>query len=199
MIYLCDFEDSFTYNIYADFTEMGYKVEVIPLKNVFKFLQDKKLSTAKEVIILGPGPGHPKDYSFLYSSIKNLIGRESLMLFGVCLGHQLIWSALGEQCTHSATPIHGQARQLVLDSLWLEKLELTNPSQKVQFYNSLCIKINNSQLKQYVQKDKWLFFVNNNELYMSYNEGVLTYQFHPESVGTSCQKAFYSPVSSFLL
>lgn len=198
MIYLCDFEDSFTYNIYADLLEIS-DVEVIPFKDVFKFLQAKSQSIQKEIIILGPGPGHPDDYSFISSSIKALLNRDNLLLVGVCLGHQLIWTSMGHECTHSATPIHGQARALDFDKDWQEFLEMEKPIQTVQFYNSLCIKLNNSQLRDYAQNKGWKFFVNNNELFISANKGLLTYQFHPESVGTSCQSGLYSPLRRFLL
>mgnify|MGYP000374120853 CR=1 FL=1 len=50
MIYLCDFEDSFTYNILADLKELNLSVTIIPFKETYQFLQTKITSKEKEVI-----------------------------------------------------------------------------------------------------------------------------------------------------
>ena len=116
MIYLCDFEDSFTYNIYADLKSLGHEVSIVPFNEVYQFLQTKISSQEKEIIILGPGPGHPHEYDFLNSSVKSLIHRENLLLVGICLGHQLIWSSLGFKCVHCKTPLHGQVQEIEFEN-----------------------------------------------------------------------------------
>jgi anthranilate/para-aminobenzoate synthase component II len=197
MIYLCDFDDSFTYNIYSDLIQFNLQVKVINYKDVYQFLQTKINSKEKEIIILGPGPGHPRDYMFLDSSIKNLIGRENLLLVGICLGHQLIWQSMGHHCQHSQNPVHGQVQNLILDSFWQRYLAAPKLVQ-VQRYNSLTVRLNNREESYFIEKKFQLITVNH-ELMCSTFPGVITYQFHPESVGTSCPKSFYSPLLSFLL
>lgn len=188
MIYLCDFEDSFTYNIYADLKEQNLPVTIIPFKEIYQFLQTKITSKTKEIIILGPGPGHPEEYNFIVSTIKSLLVRKNLMLVGICLGHQLIWQARGFACHHSSTPVHGQ----------VQKINLFGKDLKVQRYNSLAIKLNTEQINQLQQEGHNLTLVNS-ELFASEFENVLTYQFHPESVGTTCPNLLYSPINEFLL
>lgn len=197
MIYLCDFDDSFTYNIYADLIEMKKEVEVIPFKEIYLFLQTKLNSNSKDLIILGPGPGHPDEYDYLLSSIKSIIEHESLHLMGICLGHQLIWQAQGFNCTHSSTPVHGQVQTLYLDEFWRNYLAYYSADElEVQRYNSLAIHLDSSVINQ-LSTQGWRLHTSNNELLMSVNdnESVFTYQFHPESVGTSCHKSFYTPIS----
>jgi anthranilate/para-aminobenzoate synthase component II len=188
MIYLCDFDDSFTYNIYADLKTLGHDVTIISFNEVYQFLQTKISSKEKEVIILGPGPGHPEEYNFLNSSIKSLIQRENLLLVGICLGHQLIWQALGNKCVHCKTPLHGQVQEIIFNQ----------KKQLVQRYNSLCIQLDPSEVNQWATKG-WKLSLDRDELMHSSNENVITYQFHPESVGTSCPELFYGPVNKFLL
>lgn len=200
MIYLCDFEDSFTYNIYADLKLLGLKVEVIEYKNIFSFLQDKINSNIdkNEIIILGPGPGHPSNYEFLIPSIQSLFNKSSLLLVGICLGHQLIWQALGYNCTHSSNPVHGQSEVLNPDKYWSIKFG-AKQSIMVQRYNSLCIKLTNAEVSMLVNKEAWHIISTNSEIVCSSRDGIITYQFHPESVGTSCPKCFYGPLQRFLL
>lgn len=188
MIYLCDFEDSFTYNIYADLKTLGHQVKVVAFKEIYQFLQTKINSDEKEVIILGPGPGHPDEYDFINSSLKGLINRKNLLLVGICLGHQLIWKAMGYECIHCATPLHGQ----------VQKLTFKGKEVEVQHYNSLCISLNKKEQSELASQG-WELVLLQNELMSSSKENVLTYQFHPESVGTSCPKMFYSPINKFLL
>ncbi len=132
-IYICDFEDSFTYNLFSDLTlessdreiKTIRKIEVIKFENILNFLQSKINSndSSKEIIIFGPGPGHPDDYEYLTNSIQILSGKKNLLLVGVCLGHQLIWSSLGYKTTHSSRPVHGQTESLILNKFWKDLLE----------------------------------------------------------------------------
>lgn len=188
MIYLCDFEDSFTYNIYADLKESNLPVTVIPFEEVQQFLNIKTNSKTKEIIILGPGPGHPDEYKDIQETLEKLLKRENLLLVGICLGHQLIWQAQGFACHHSATPVHGQ----------VQNIELYDTCIKVQRYNSLSIKLSKNQITD-LKKEGWDLVVTNSELDSSSNNNILSYQFHPESVGTTCKNLLYSPINKFLL
>lgn len=188
MIYLCDFEDSFTYNIYADLKTLGHEVKIIPFAQTYQFLQTKINSKEKEVIILGPGPGHPKEYEFLLPSIKSLINRENLFLMGICLGHQLIWNCMGTKCVHCKTPLHGQ----------VQSISFEGQEELVQRYNSLCIRLNPSEINA-LASEGWELSMYLDELMYARYKNTVTYQFHPESVGTSCPNSFYSSVNKFLL
>jgi len=205
-IYICDFEDSFTYNLFSDLSleakniKSIRSIEVIKYKNILNFLQSKINSTdsSKEVIILGPGPGHPDDYSYLSNSIQLLCGRENLLMMGVCLGHQLIWTSLGYAARHSSRPVHGQTESLNLNEYWKKILNLNSDDTLVQRYNSLSICLNPPDIDD-LTSDGWQLNLNDLELMMAKRGNILTYQFHPESVGTNCRSSFYSPIFNFLL
>ena len=196
MITICDFEDSFTYNLYSDFVE-DYKVSIVQAKDVKSYFKSKLHSTVKEVIVLGPGPGHPSQYKDLHEIIKGLMLNNYIFLFGVCLGHQIIWEALGKSCIHSKEPVHGQSIPLDLTNSNFSKL-LQKSRLSMQRYNSLCISLNNTEYSE-LDKNGWTLLVQNTELLMSYKENLLTYQFHPESIGTSCKNELYIPVKTFLI
>lgn len=196
MITICDFEDSFTYNIFSDLS-VDFETSVLPFNKIKSFLKSKINSTKKEVIILGPGPGHPDEYSFIDFEIKELIKNKNILLVGICLGHQLIWKSLGFKTTNSSNPIHGQVEELCnTHNIFEEKIfkKIFN----VQRYNSLCISLLECQSRE-LEVDGWKLILKNNELYISLKSNILTYQFHPESVGTSCRKQYYVPVHQFLL
>lgn len=196
MISICDFNDSFTYNLFSDFCD-DYPVQIIDFKKVKTFLETKINTDRKEIIILGPGPGHPREYAFLSKTILKLIKNKNILLFGVCLGHQLIWEALGFECTHSKKPTHGQREELFLQSEYMIK-KIHQKQVFVQRYNSLAISLESNQVTKLLASG-WLLELKDNELYIAKKDNILTYQFHPESIGTSCPNGFYSPIKEFLL
>ena len=175
-----DFEDSFTYNLVQELTEVGFSVEIISWQD-FEKLPDEGL------LVLGPGPGHPDDYIRIFDLLKTWINQKR-PLFGVCLGHQLYWRILGEDIIRSKEPLHGQKVKLDLTHEWKEWFQVSKDIV-VQRYNSLAVLdgpgIRNSKLKNFIQND---------EVLISRGEGVITYQFHPESIGTTYRKALLGPV-----
>lgn len=193
-IYICDFNDSFTYNIFSVLRLMdsSVEIEVIPLERALSFLQILSESKEKCGVILGPGPGHPNDYSHLMGTIQKLMDKKSIFLMGICLGHQLIWNCLGGETEHCGAPIHGQTQEYVIPPFLQEKLTLPD-TITVQRYNSLAVKINTEQLRQ-KENQGWKFLVKHDELVMSYLDNILTYQFHPESIGTMSSESFFNPL-----
>lgn len=192
---ICDFEDSFTYNIFSELSQLGLKCEVIKFPHVKETLQKKINQKNKQAIILGPGPGHPREYTFLEDTVLHLIQNPNIMTMGICLGHQLLWFFQGQEVTRSRTPLHGQKEVYDLNKYWASRF---TKQIQVQRYNSLAVKMSNST-KKTAQAQGWNVFVKNHECVMSARENVISYQFHPESVGTSCPQQFFEPLRSFLL
>lgn len=198
-IYICDFNDSFTYNIFSTLKEINptTHIEVVPFKRLLNFFQVMEYEDSKNVIILGPGPGHPQDYKFLYHSLEKILLKNNFFFMGICLGHQIIWDLNGLSTEHCNEPIHGHVVSYNLPKQLSNKLGLeTNIS--VQRYNSLAVKITESEEKQLLG-NRWELFIVDSELIISSGKNIISYQFHPESIGTSCPKAFFSPVFQFLL
>ena len=57
-IYLYDFNDSFTYNIYSEVYHLNKDIKVIKKSDSLSHLESLVNTTEKSLIILGPGPGH---------------------------------------------------------------------------------------------------------------------------------------------
>ena len=169
MIGLVDFDDSFTFNIYSDLVEQGVKVLVIPWKE-FENFQDF------DGLIIGPGPGFVDEYQEFFPKVQNLVEKQ-IPLMGICLGHQLIWRALGCQMERLDSPLHGESLLVELD-FQKKKVEFN-----AQFYNSW--KINPpAGLSSHFQ-------IHKNMCVSSKFQRIHTYQFHPESVGTNCRKLLF--------
>ncbi len=177
-----DFEDSFTFNVVQELTEVGFEVEVI---NWSDFTGEE----SADLLVLGPGPGHPEDYSAIFPFIQSWPERERKML-GVCLGHQILWHLRGKKVVRCQNPIHGQKILLNLDANWKkwlgEKGEIW-----VQRYNSLAVPFENNLPGEN--------FCQDGEVLISRDSQTISYQFHPESLGTNCRSAFFQTVLRDLL
>jgi anthranilate/para-aminobenzoate synthase component II len=104
------------------------------------------------------------------------------------LGHQIYWRLLGEGVVRSKEPLHGQKVSLILNETWQDFFQLPE-ELKVQRYNSLGVPaqaaLRHPELKNVLIDD---------EIMISRTKSVLTYQFHPESLGTMCRQSFFLPL-----
>ncbi len=199
MIYLYDFEDSFTYNIYSEIVTNypNVHIEVISKKRILGHLQTIATKNDKVALIFGPGPGHPNQYKDLEICIKRLMNKTNVYLMGICLGHQLLWQTKGLEVSIGYTPVHGQSTVYPLSKELIDIFD-GNKEIEVQRYNSLTVKVDKTSLKE-LTKQKYKCLAVNDELILSCNERFLSYQFHPESIGTTCPKQFFKPLIEFLL
>jgi anthranilate/para-aminobenzoate synthase component II len=176
-----DFEDSFTFNLIQEFENLGVAVDLVHWKDLGE-------SYPHQLLVLGPGPGHPSDYEAMFPFVNSWL-HHGKKLFGVCLGHQILWHLRGALVTRSKLPLHGQRVELKLNRDWKEWLGLEE-SVFVQRYNSLAVFHPTSDFCNFIQED---------EVLMSRGPNVVSYQFHPESLGTTCRRAFLRPVLRDLL
>ena len=178
-----DFEDSFSFNVVQELTRIGLDVEVISWTD-FKSVGDYDL------LVLGPGPGHPDNYHHIFDVIRSWQNLNK-KIFAICLGHQILWRLKGFEIKRSSRPLHGQKIKLNLSLAWQEWLNL--PSEVwVQRYNSLAVMDNSST--EGVEN-----LVEDGEIIMSRSKNSISYQFHPESVGTKCRESFFLPILRDLL
>ncbi len=188
-VYLFDFNDSFTYNVASELYEIGYKAQVITPQNMGAKLQEIAMSRKKCVIVYGPGPGHPDEYSSLFPLILKALTNPYIYHFGVCLGHQLIWRARGWEVIPSGMPVHGQKFDFKVPS-WDEfEANFRGREIPVQRYNSLVVKGNGEEF----------FALYKGEVMAARFERGISYQFHPESIGTANPKIFFAPIKQFLM
>lgn len=200
-IYLCDFNDSFTYNIYSTLEKIKahheFEIEVISTARTLVFLQTIASESSKCAVILGPGPGHPKEYSQLHLPISKIIENPNIFVLGICLGHQLILSTYGLECTHCIKPIHGSVAHYTIENSLSRKARLPQ-KLSVQRYNSLAIKENQTLVKK-LKDEGWSFHIDKSEIIICYFNNTLSFQFHPESIGTTCPEKFFTLMLEFLL
>lgn len=103
MILLIDNYDSFTWNLYQYFCELGAHVEV--RRNDELTLADIEM-LAPQKIVISPGPCTPDESGISLEVIAHYAGK--LPILGVCLGHQAIAQAFGATIVRAAKVMHGK-------------------------------------------------------------------------------------------
>lgn len=179
-----DFEDSFSYNVIQELTDVGFKVEILSWK-------DYEENPLEGLLVLGPGPGHPDDYQKIFPLLKKWLDEEK-PFFGVCLGHQIFWRLQNENIIRSKEPLHGQKIKMELTKEWREWLKITG-EVFVQRYNSLTVLGQSALRNPYFHN-----FIQNDEILITKTPHVITYQFHPESIGTTYRSKFIKAVCSIV-
>nr|WP_242693251.1 aminodeoxychorismate/anthranilate synthase component II [Sabulibacter ruber] len=106
VLLLLDNFDSFTYNLYDYFRQLGVEVEVrrndVPLEE----LQALPI----EGIVLSPGPGTPENAGVMPAVINYYHDR--LPMLGICLGHQALGLFFGAMVVKGLRPMHGKLSEI---------------------------------------------------------------------------------------
>ncbi|MGF1740753.1 aminodeoxychorismate/anthranilate synthase component II [Vibrio profundum] len=103
MLLIIDNYDSFTYNLYQYFCELGIEVKVA--RNDEISLADIEAMSLSHLVI-SPGPCTPDDAGISLSAIEHFAGK--LPILGVCLGHQAIAQVYGATVTKARQVMHGK-------------------------------------------------------------------------------------------
>lgn len=103
MLLIIDNYDSFTYNLYQYFCELGADVKVI--RNDQIDLQGINTLNPSHLVI-SPGPCTPNEAGISLEVIKYFSGK--LPILGVCLGHQAIAQAFGADIIRASKAMHGK-------------------------------------------------------------------------------------------
>ncbi|ENT4822151.1 TPA: aminodeoxychorismate synthase component 2 [Citrobacter farmeri] len=103
MILLIDNYDSFTWNLYQYFCELGADVQV-KRNDALTLSQIERLKPQR--IVISPGPCTPDDAGISLEVIRCYAGR--LPILGVCLGHQAMAQAFGASIVRAAKVMHGK-------------------------------------------------------------------------------------------
>lgn len=172
MILLIDNYDSFTWNLYQYFCELGAHVEV--RRNDELTLAEIEM-LAPQKIVISPGPCTPDESGISLEVIAHYAGK--LPILGVCLGHQAIAQAFGATIVRAAKVMHGKTSPITHSGSGVFS-GLNNPLT-VTRYHSLVI--DPSTLPDCFEVTAWS---ENGEImgirHKAWDlEGV---QFHPESI-----------------
>ncbi|MFN8830127.1 MAG: anthranilate synthase component II [Labrys sp. (in: a-proteobacteria)] len=100
---LIDNYDSFTWNLWHYFGQLGCDVAVHRNDQI---TADAVMAMDPDAIVLSPGPGTPTDSGICCELIEKATGK--VPLFGVCLGHQAIGEVFGGDVIRAPVPMHGK-------------------------------------------------------------------------------------------
>ncbi|TFZ48364.1 aminodeoxychorismate synthase component II [Serratia proteamaculans] len=103
MLLLIDNYDSFTYNLYQYFCQLG--AEVLVKRNDELQLADIE-RLAPQHLVVSPGPCTPNEAGISLAAIRHFAGK--LPILGVCLGHQALGQAFGAKVVRAREVMHGK-------------------------------------------------------------------------------------------
>lgn len=103
MLLLIDNYDSFTWNLYQYFCELGAQVRVV--RNDAMTLEEMA-SLPLTHLVISPGPCTPDASGVSMAAIRHFAGR--IPVLGVCLGHQAIAQAYGAKVVRARQAMHGK-------------------------------------------------------------------------------------------
>lgn len=172
MLLLIDNYDSFTWNLYQYFCELG--AEVVVKRNDELTLSDIS-ALAPEKLVISPGPCTPTEAGISLAAITHFAGQ--LPILGVCLGHQAIAQAFGATIVRAQKVMHGKTSAISHNHSGVFS-GLNNPLT-VTRYHSLVI--DPATLPDCFEVTAWIdqqeiMGIRHREIDL---EGV---QFHPESI-----------------
>lgn len=174
MIFILDNFDSFTFNLYQYFGELG---EDVIVRRRDKCTLEEIEGLKPELIVISPGPGAPRDAEFTLAAIDYFKGK--IPILGVCLGHQGIGEVFGVEVVRAKTPVHGKTSKVKHDGQGVFR-NLPQPLT-VTRYHSLALSresIPEDLLITAETEDGEIMGIRHRELPI---EGV---QFHPEAILT---------------
>ncbi len=170
-IIIIDFEDSFTYNIASVLFPYEKSVVVISHHDFFRIHLEKFLNSKdRHALILGPGPGHPNEHEKYFAEIEKFRKLQNFYVMGICLGHQMLGLIDKKIVSKAQEQIHGQTIFIEFDG----------HERAVQRYNSLAV------------------YEDGVEVNIRRFERGISYQFHPESVGTDSNSLYFRELLDFI-
>lgn len=103
MLLIIDNYDSFTYNLYQYFCELGEEVVV---KRNDELSLDAIERLSPQHLVISPGPCTPNEAGISLEAIRHFAGQVPIL--GVCLGHQALGQAFGAQVVRAREVMHGK-------------------------------------------------------------------------------------------
>jgi anthranilate synthase/aminodeoxychorismate synthase-like glutamine amidotransferase len=181
-VVVIDNYDSFVYNLVQYLGELGaeplvYRPDEISLEGIEDLRPD--------ALVISPGPGRPEDAKLSNAVIERFagprkaLGRGTVPILGVCLGHQCIGQVYGGDVVRAPSVVHGKT-SLVHHHGQGVLVGLPDPFEATR-YHSLLVDRDSvpAALEVTAETDGLVMALRHRELAV---EGV---QFHPESILTA--------------
>lgn len=175
MILLIDNYDSFTYNLYQYFCELGAEV-LVKRNDEISISEIKTLQPEK--IVISPGPCTPNEAGISLKIFDEF--SEALPIFGVCLGHQCLAQAFGGKIVRAPFVMHGKTSEIYHDSKGVFQ-NLPNPFVATRYHSLIAEEESLPECLEISARtsDGTIMGLRHKTLAL---EGV---QFHPESILTT--------------
>ena len=176
MLLLIDNYDSFTWNLYQYFCELGAQVQVV--RNDAITLEQMAALPLTHLVI-SPGPCTPSESGISLAAIRHFAGQ--LPVLGVCLGHQAIAQAYGAQVVRARQVMHGKTSAIQHTGQGVFR-NLNNPLT-VTRYHSLIVQ--RDSLPDAFEVTAWTMRDGEPDEIMGFRHKTLALegvQFHPESI-----------------
>jgi len=172
---LIDAYDSFVHIIHQYLLELEIETTVVR--------RDKAVDAVirrvePDFLVLGPGPGHPKDSGYL-ELLEEYSGR--LPILGVCLGHQAIGMAHGGQIRQAANLMHGKSSPISHDGLGCFRNQ-PDPFQATRYHSLIVDDLDLGgplEITATAEDDGYIMGLRHKIL------PIESVQFHPESITTT--------------
>lgn len=103
MLLLIDNYDSFTYNLYQYFCELGAEV-LVKRNDQITLAAVEQLAPSH--LVISPGPCTPDEAGLSLAAITHFC--ERMPILGVCLGHQAMAQAFGGKVVRARQAVHGK-------------------------------------------------------------------------------------------
>ncbi|WP_404451050.1 aminodeoxychorismate/anthranilate synthase component II [Virgibacillus necropolis] len=179
MILLIDNYDSFTYNVYHYFSSENVDVRVLRNDQI---TNDDITALNPEAIIISPGPGTPETAGNCIDIVKHFY--QKIPILGICLGHQIIASALGSEIKQASVIKHGKSSLITHNGLGLFSY-LSQPLEVMRYHSLVIDRKKLSEELEIVATS-----LDDNQIMgiKHYRYPIYGIQFHPESIGTLAGK-----------
>jgi anthranilate synthase component II len=178
MLLVIDNYDSFTFNLVQYFGELGAEPHVVRNDTI---TLDEIAALAPRAIVLGPGPGTPRDAGITIPVIERF--GASIPILGVCLGHQAIGEAYGGTVIRAPRGVmHGKTSPIKHDGTGL--FEGIAAPVEVMRYHSLVVRHSDLPADLEVTATA-LDDPTEIHALRHRTHPVVGVQFHPESIGTA--------------
>ncbi|WP_343192404.1 gamma-glutamyl-gamma-aminobutyrate hydrolase family protein (plasmid) [Buchnera aphidicola (Formosaphis micheliae)] len=167
--------DSFTYNLVDQLRVSKHNVIIyrnyVPIQTITRTIIKMK----NPILILSPGPGHPKDSGCILKLLLEFRGK--IPIVGICLGHQAIVYAYSGEIGYASTISHGKTSFINHDGKDMF-ISISNPFIAARYHSLICKKVPD-QFVVNAHYNKMIMGIKNN------NERICGFQFHPESILTT--------------
>lgn len=176
MLLLIDNYDSFTWNLYQYFCELGADVRVVRNDAI---TLDEMAALPLTHLVISPGPCTPDHSGISLAAIRHFAGR--LPILGVCLGHQAIAQAYGAQVVRARQVMHGKTSLIQHTNQGVFR-DLNNPLTVTRYHSLIVAR---DTLPAEFEVTAWSLRDGQPDEIMGFRhrslplEGV---QFHPESI-----------------